>query len=102
MHRSRLKKTFYVATIVVDAREWAWFDPKGAWLKFSRALRAQSLLPASVEQIFSYALDICLLLRFFCINVTVHKETMHNALEKIFELRPPLPITTFELLLQQI
>ena len=31
--------------------------------------------------------------------VTVHEKTMHNALEKVFELRPPLPTTTFELLL---
>ena len=34
--------------------------------------------------------------------VTVHEKTMHNALKEIFELRPPLPTTTFELLLQQI
>ena len=29
--------------------------------------------------------------------VTVHKKTMHNALKTIFELRPPLPTTTFVL-----
>ena len=34
--------------------------------------------------------------------MTLHEKTMHNALKNIFELRPPLPTTTFELLFQQI
>ena len=35
-------------------------------------------------------------------NVTLHEKTMHNALTTDFELRPPLPTTTFELLILQI
>ena len=34
--------------------------------------------------------------------VTVHEKTKHNALKIIFELRRPLPTTTFKLLLLQI
>ena len=34
--------------------------------------------------------------------VTFHDKTMHNALTTDLELRPPLPTTTFELLLLQI
>ncbi len=36
------------------------------------------------------------------IYVTFHDKTKHNALTTDFELRPPLPTTTFELLLLQI
>ena len=35
-------------------------------------------------------------------NVTFHDKTKHNALTTDFELRSPLPTTTFELLLLQI
>ena len=34
--------------------------------------------------------------------VTFHDKTMHNALTTDYELRPPLPTITFELLLLQI
>ncbi len=34
--------------------------------------------------------------------VTLHEKTKHNARKNFFELRPPLPTTTFELLLLQI
>ena len=36
--------------------------------------------------------------RLLYIHVTIHKKIMHNALKNIFELRTPLPTTTFELL----
>ena len=36
------------------------------------------------------------------INVTLHDKTKHDALTTDFELRPPLPTITFELLLLQI
>ena len=53
-------------------------------------------------QIYFAALKPGMDLDIRVIIVTVHEKTMHNALKKIFELRPPLPTTTFELLLEQI
>ena len=35
-------------------------------------------------------------------NVTLHDETQHNVLTTNFELRSPLPTTTFELLLLHV